>query len=327
MGKANFVLITALCVSATCVVLALFFLNDASAEVGGAFSGHSIEVDGSIGDWVGIAPTKPNTSTISKGEYIWKDAEGDDTGNGRYTYPSNIAFQRAADLEEFRVTWDSQNVYFLIKCSRPGDFWVPYRLIAIDQDGARGSTKGAQVLAQGDINLLGSDSGTFGELKVAPELACEYVIGVSSTFRGRIWDANGRLIARADGKRTDTEGFLIKDSNWSAIEVAIPQRITGNPAGKTWRFIVATGLEENGYLREVFRESTEWHGGGGEDRGAEDDTDPDIYDLASPDRDTQEAELSSYKSLAPAGDTSSFATIKNSYLTVTFSSIRLASAD
>lgn len=300
------------------------FSNYASAEVGGAFSGHMISVDGSISDWIGVAPTKPNTATISKGEYIWKDAEGDDTGNGRYTYPTNIAFKGAADLEEFRVTWDSQNVYFLIRCSRPGDWWVPYRLIAIDKDGAKRGKGGTQVLVQGDVNLLGADNGTFGELKVTPELACEYVIGISSTFRGRIWDANGRLVARADGKRTDTEGFLIKDSNWSAFEIAVPQRIIGNPSGKTWRFIVAMGLEENGYLREVWRESNEWHGGGGEDRGAEDDIDPDFYDLASPDRETQEAELSSYKSLAPAGDKDAFATIKRSYLTVTFSSIRLA---
>lgn len=300
------------------------FSNYASAEVGGAFSGHMISVDGSISDWIGVAPTKPNTATISKGEYIWKDAEGDDTGNGRYTYPTNIAFKRAADLEEFRVTWDSQNVYFLIRCSRPGDWWVPYRLIAIDKDGAKRGKGGTQVLAQGDVNLLGADNGTFGELKVTPELACEYVIGISSTFRGRIWDANGRLIAKANRERTDTEGFLIKDSNWSAVEIAVPQRIIGNPSGKTWRFIVAMGLEENGYLREVWRESNEWHGGGGEDRGAEDDIDPDFYDLASPDRETQEAELSSYKSLAPAGDKDAFATIKKSYLTVTFSSIRLA---
>lgn len=307
-----------------CVFVIVAFLNCASAEVSGAFSGHSISVDGSIGDWVGIAPSKPNTSTISKGEFIWKDAEGDDTGNGNYSYPTNTAFRNAADLQEFRITWDSQNVYFLIKCSRPGDWWVPYRLIAIDQDGAKGGKRGAQVLAQGDVNLLGPDSGTFGELKVSPELACEYVIGISSTFRGRIWDATGKLVAKADGERTDTEGFKIKDSNWAAVEVAVPQRIIGDPSGKTWRFIVATGLEDHGFLREVYKETTEWHGGGGEDTGAEDGTDPDFYDLASPDLETQEAELSSYKSLAPAGDTSAFATIKKSYLTVTFSAIRFA---
>ncbi|KPK41421.1 MAG: hypothetical protein AMJ78_05545 [Omnitrophica WOR_2 bacterium SM23_29] len=311
----------------TCVMTFLFFLTYTSAEVRGAFSGHLIIVDGSIGDWIGVPPTKPNSSTVSQGEYIWKDAEGDDTGNGRYTYPTNIAFGRAADLQEFRVTWDSQNVYLLIRCSRPGDWWVPYRLIAIDQDGAKGGKGGSQVLAQGDVNLLGPDGGTVGELRVSPELAAEYVIGISSTFRGRIWDANGKLVARTDGKRTDTEGFLVKDSNWSAIEVAIPQRIIGNPSGKTWRFVVATGLEENGYLREVWRKSDEWHGGGGEDTGAEDGTDPDFYDLASPDRETQETELSSYKSLDPAGDTRSFATIKKSYLPVTFSSIRFACAD
>ncbi|MDP3804538.1 MAG: glucodextranase DOMON-like domain-containing protein, partial [Candidatus Omnitrophota bacterium] len=194
----------------------LFLQNLSSAETEGSVAGHTINVDGSIGDWIGTAPAKPNTAVIDKGEYIWKDETGDDTGNGKYTYPTNKAFAKGADLLEFRVTWDSQNVYFLIKRVRPGDWWIPYCLIGIDEDGARGMKKGAQILAQGDINYLEADTGAFGELKVMPTLACEYVIGIAGTYKGRIWDSDGKLVAKTFGRQTDTKGFLIKDSNWSA---------------------------------------------------------------------------------------------------------------
>lgn len=312
-----------------CVVIAMFlpFRELYPEEATASFAGHTIKVDGSIGDWIGTAPAKPNTAVIEKGEYIWKDETGDDKGNGKYTYPTNKAFAKGADLLEFRVTWDSQNVYFLIKRVRPGDWWIPYCLIGIDEDGARGMKKGAQVLAQGDINSLEADTGAFGELKVMPALACEYVIGISGTYKGRIWDSDGKLVAKTFGEQTDTKGFLIKDSNWSAIEVAIPQSIIGNPAGKTWRFILATGLEENGYVREIYKEAVEWHGGGGEATTAEDGVDPDFYDLAGSDKATQESELGSYNASSPAGETSGFAVIKKSYLTVNFSAMKLASAD
>ena len=166
-----------------CAVITMFlpFRELYSEEATASFAGHTIKVDGSIGDWIGTAPAKPNTAVIEKGEYIWKDEAGDDKGNGKYTYPTNKAFAKGADLLEFRVTWDSQNVYFLIKRVRPGDWWIPYCLIGIDEDGARGMKKGAQVLAQGDINSLEADTGAFGELKVMPALACEYVIGIAKT--------------------------------------------------------------------------------------------------------------------------------------------------
>ncbi|KPK41420.1 MAG: hypothetical protein AMJ78_05540, partial [Omnitrophica WOR_2 bacterium SM23_29] len=167
-----------------------------------------------------------------QGEYIWKDAQGDDTGDGDYTYPINKALKKGADLREFRVTYDKDNLYFLIKTDRPSDWWVPYRLIGIDQDGAKGGTGGTQVLVQGDIDEISFDSGSFGELKVAPELACEYVIGISSTYKGRIWDANGKLIARKEGEADDTPGVKVDDANWNAVEVAIPLKlIGGSPSG------------------------------------------------------------------------------------------------
>ncbi len=275
--------------------------------------GHAIKVDKNIRDWVGVPPEQENTATVSGGEYIWKDATGDDTGNGHYVYPTNKALSKGADLKEFRVTWDDENLYLIIKCDRPGDFWTPYRLIGIDQDGAKGGKGGTQVLAQGGGD---QDTGCYGNIKVSPELACEYVIGISNSYKGRIWDPKGNLIARKEGDNNDTPGFMVDDASWNSVEVAIPLKlIGGSPAGQTWRFIVGTGLQDNGVLRKVDKDASEWHGGGGDASGSN----PFIYDLASPDRKTQEYELNSYKKDGDSGDTDTFAVINRSYLTVTFS--------
>ncbi len=301
-------------------VVALSFCDFLSADMGsGSLTGHSIRVDGSVADWVGSAPAKPNSSIISKGEFIWKDIQGDDTGNGKYTYPKTPAFTKAADLEEFRITWDSRNMYFLIRSSKPGDWWSPVRVIAIDTDGMGGGRRGMQVIQQGDINTMDADTGTFGELRVSKSLSADYVICIAGTYKGRIWDAKGRLIAKAIGEKTDTAGFKIKDSNAVALEVQVPLKITGNPAGKTWRFVVAMGTEDKEHLREIYKEADDWHGGGGEATTSDDGVDPDYFDLASPDQNTQEIELSSYKPNAPAGDTAAFAEIKKSFLQVKFS--------
>ncbi|MFA5147976.1 MAG: glycoside hydrolase family 2 TIM barrel-domain containing protein [Candidatus Omnitrophota bacterium] len=282
--------------------------------------GHSIKVDKAIRDWVGAAPEQENTATINNGEFIWKDAKDDDTGNGHYTYPTNKAVSKGCDLREFRITWDDENLYMLIKCDRPGDFWAPYRIIGIDTDGAKGGKGGAQVLAQGDPDDVGPDKGSFGEIKVAPELACEYIVGAYNSYKGRIWDAKGKLVASKEAKPDDTPGFKIDDYGWSAVEVAIPWKLLGGspPYGQTWRFIVGIGQQDNDVFREIEKDASEWRGGGGESSDMF-GPDPDIFDLASPDRKTQEFELRSYDPQGEPGNPDSFATIKKSYLVVTFS--------
>ena len=281
--------------------------------------GHSIKVDKNVRDWVGVPPEQENAATVSNGEYIWKDEKNDDTGNGHYTYPTNRAVNKGADLREFRVTWDSENLYLMIKCDRPGDYWAPYRIIGIDKDGAKGGNSGTQVLAQVNLDDISPDTGCYGNLKVSPELACEYAIGISNSYKGRIWDAKGKLIARKEGDNNDTSGFLVDDANWNAVEVAIPLKLIGaSPAllsGQTWRFIVGVGLQDNEIFRKIDKDASEWHGGGGEINGSN----PYVYDLASPDRKTQEYELNSYKKEGDSADPGTFVTIRRSYLTVTFS--------
>ncbi len=282
-------------------------------------TGHKVNVmDKRITDWLGEAPKKDNTGVISNGEYIWKDAAGDDTGNGKYEPPTHKDLQRATDLLEFRVTHDNKNVYFLIRCSTPNIWWAPYRIIAIDKDGAQGGKKGSVVLAQGNPYEINNYNGTYAELRTSPDLACEYVIALSSTYKGRIWNSQGKLIAKRDGEPTDTKGFDIADPMWPILEIAVPKKIIGDPSGQTWRFIVAIGTQDNDFAREVFAKVSEWHGGGGEGKSGETGPDPDVYDLASPNQLIQEKELGSYKQHGEPGETSAYVTISKSYLTVKF---------
>ncbi|MDD5270187.1 MAG: glycoside hydrolase family 2 TIM barrel-domain containing protein [Candidatus Omnitrophica bacterium] len=282
--------------------------------------GHSIKVDKSIRDWKGEAPSQDNTATVNNGEFIWKDEKDDDTGNGHYTYPTNKAVSRGSDLREFRITWDDKNLYMLIKCDRPGDFWAPYRIIGIDTDGARGGKVGSKVLAHGDMDDVSPDRGCYGEIKVAPELACEFTVGIFNSYKGRIWGADGKLIASKEAKPDDTPGFMVDDYGWSSVEVAVPWKILGGapPYGQTWRFVVGIGQQDNDVFREIEKDASEWRGGGGESSDMF-GPDPDVFDLASPDRKTQEFELRSYDAQGEPGNPDGFAVIKRSYLVVTFS--------
>jgi len=277
--------------------------------------GHSIAVDKNLKDWVGTAPEEENSATINNGEYIWKDATGDDKGNGNYTYPLNKALKKGADLKEFRVTYDKDNLYLLIRTDRPGDWWTGYRIIGIHKEGA---TDGTTLLAQGDPDEYNFDSGAFANLKVSSDLACQYAVAISSTYKGRIWDSKGKLIARKEAQPDDTPGFKIEDSNWNAVEVAIPWSLIGGnpapPAGQTWKFIVAAGQQDNDITRTVEEQASEWHGGGGSANTAN----PNVYDLAGTDKAAQEKELGSYDPETDQGDPKGFATIDKSYLTVNF---------
>lgn len=282
--------------------------------------GHRIRVDHNIGDWIGLPSVQPNKSVIDKGEFIYRDFKGDDKGPGKYSYPKNPKVSKGADIREFRITYDDKRIYFLIKTSRPNEWWAPYRLIAIDEDGFMGGKKGSTVLAQGDIDELDSYNGCYAELCVDKSLACEYVIGISSTYKGRIWDSNGKLVAKCDGNENDTPGFKVADANWYAIEIAVPFSIIGDPRGKVWRFIVAAGLQDKDILREIYYKQDDWHGGGSKDKTKfEDGPDPDVYDLIGATVEEQKKDLSGYKvSNKQNFEPSDFTVIRNSYITVRF---------
>lgn len=279
-------------------------------------TGHTIAADKNIRDWTGVAPEQENSAAVSNGEYIWKDAAGDDTGSGNYTYPLDRALKKGADLKEFRVTFDRDNLYLLIRTDRPGDWWTGFKIIGIHKEGTAGGT---EVLAQGDMDEGGFDSGTFANLKVSPALACQYVVAISSTYKGRIYDEKGKVIARKEAQPDDTPGFKVDDFNWNAIEVVIPLKLIGAPqgvslAGQTWKFIIAAGQQDSDVARRVEAIQSQYHGGG----GTEVNVNPNVYDLAGSDKATQEKELGSFDPNSQEGDSKGFATIEKSFLTVTF---------
>jgi len=286
--------------------------------------GHSIAIDKNARDWIGAAPEEENSAAVNNGEYIWKDAAGDDKGDGDYTYPLSKALRKGADLKEFRVTYDKDNLYLLIRTDHPGDWWTAYRIIGIHKEGA---ADGMTLLAQGDPDESNFDSGTFANLKVSPDLACQYVVAISSTHKGRIWDSKGKLLARKETQPDDTPGFKIEDSNWNAVEVAIPwSLIGGSPAlstGQTWKFIVASGQQDDDIARAVEEKAGESYGGGGSANAAS----PNVYDLAGLDKAAQEKELGSYDPKAEQGDPNGFAVIGKSYLTVNFPAMKPATAE
>lgn len=279
-------------------------------------TGHTIEIDKNIADWRGNLPARDDSWIVDQGEFIWRDAQGDDKGPGSYTYPTNAAFANAADIREVRITWDSKNLYILIKCMRPGDYWAAYRIVGIHKENSLEPS--TTLLAQGNPEDRNPEEGCMGNIKVSQELACQYVIGLSSTWKVFVWNAKNKLIAKRIGKDDDTSGLRMDDASWAAVEVAIPLEIIGNPAGQTWKFIVGAGLQEGEYFRTVQGEQTEWHGGGGDGDDKEPGACPAIYDLAGAPRPAQEKDLASYRRGGSSGDSSGFAVIKNSCLTVKF---------
>jgi len=103
-------------------------------------------IDGNPSDWTGT-PGADNTWTVSNGEGIWRDIEGDDTGNGSYIYPNcthdaipdsmgwngkayaytgyprgEISGNGFLDLREFRITADDTALYMLFRFENMGSF-------------------------------------------------------------------------------------------------------------------------------------------------------------------------------------------------------------
>jgi autotransporter-associated beta strand protein len=105
----------------------------------------AITVDGDPSDWVGTAGAVTNSALFAGSEYIWNDQLNEarqDPGAGE-DYESNM------DIDEFRVTADSTNIYILVKMRDITD--VTYPAVGI------GLTTNMQPADSGMI-WLGADS-------------------------------------------------------------------------------------------------------------------------------------------------------------------------
>ncbi len=192
----------------------------------------------------------------------WVDPEGDDTGDGDYTYPTNPAFGDGgeADILEFSIDKDNGDLIFTFKMRNLVDPWgVGNRLtmvtVAIDtQEG-------------GDNELRRNANALL-------ERPSEYQV-----FAG----GETVQVIDADSEAVDIDATVETDVDANTIRIYLPiAEIDG--AASDWRFTVAAGLQDDygagglGDFRDVKEKAEEWRGGGGNDLSI----DPNIYDIVVP---------------------------------------------
>jgi len=192
-------------------------------------------------------------------QYVWKDAFGDDTGNGNYTYPTNAEFKESAyDIDEFRFAYDLENAYFLVTMHGDQDFFGAYAArIGIWVD-------------RSDITT-GVDTTDVGDHKnfcQAPDVAF---------FEGFNWDFHvsnrggfqSAYLYRVEDNASFFGGTVQEFENVGTrtVELAVPWAdIGGLPSELTvLRMVVGAGSEDGGgNWREVIGgDPGEWNFGGG----------------------------------------------------------------
>jgi hypothetical protein len=260
-----------------------------------------ITVDGLTNDWHGI-PGARGTGTISSTEFIWKDEMNDDTGDGDYTYPTDATFTGGdADIDEFRLAWDTGYLYFLFKpvsVNPSASFFTPYFGIAIDTNRVYGSGR-TELGIEGGIANGGTDAVLSGYL--------------ASEFEVAIPGGNPVVMVDKNGTNVSTGVRSAYNKTSGATEIAVPLSTIGNPAGHTWSFVPYAGLETFNMLREIQLNRAQWVPGGGYDNDSA-GNEPDIFDLVGNTAANQIVDLSSYSGVTPA-------TIARSAISITFGAI------
>lgn len=243
-----------------------------------------IFLDGSTADWTAPIPQKVDTLVIDQqnNELIWRDALNDDLGDGGdapfvldnpepYSYPSSRSSRETeADIEQFRMAYDKDNVYFLIDLLRYTFLYeLPLSIILVDVDGP--------------LNGRGSvDYST--EVTLTEDYAWDYEIAITDQ-RVIITDARGNDLS--SGARVSQN--LTKN----LFEVAVPISVFGRLSGIWSMVLIQTlnlGTHGNYSAIEVNYSKEDLHGGGGVDGF----TDPDVYDLIGSKGAAQYADLSGY---------------------------------
>jgi hypothetical protein len=235
-----------------------------------------------------LSEIKIQNPTTTKETFFIEDAWGDDKGDRDYTYPQS---QKAAsgifDLMGFEVSCDDEMVYFRLQFANsigneisPGEeFDGMLAVVAIDQDGKKGSGNTKLFLEGGNVEFPKKD-------------AYEFAIEVSNS---------GILVYDQDWMwrllflRPFSQTSHIKDDQ---VFFAIPQKIIGTP-DPDWKYQVLVGGQKGGFANRTYRagkfmrvglRSGPDQGGGGTDT----DFNPDVYDILSDREADQEKILSNY---------------------------------
>jgi hypothetical protein len=196
----------------------------------------TITVDGNPNDWIfGFLPYNLNTGHVmrapgspAKGEYAWKDnAPGHTDGSADERTDFVTGQDTRVDLEQFRVTGDATNIYFL----------------ACMTDIPSGATSGAgapQVQVAVDTNQDGSGATIFmgnANTDTHPNAGWETLL----MTRFGSGNSNVRTWATPAGTPTDTGSAAISDV-YDCIEFSVPWvqfGLAGVPTSKPLRLTVA----------------------------------------------------------------------------------------
>jgi len=180
---------------------------------------HSVTVDGDPNDWSGIPPLQVNSYTVNNGELVWRDNLGDvrtDLGD-----PTNF------DITEFRVTGDSENIYFLLRFDNITATWLPFVFIAIDST----------------LDDRGNDwLPEWSDTKVSPSAKWENVIEVCLENTG-VWDTDWNF-------RTGMAASYISDAN-DTIEISVQRSSLGISWPATLRITVAIFKDNGGVPADI----------------------------------------------------------------------------
>lgn len=265
------------------------------------FAGHSVTVDGSYSDWIGALPEKANSFWVDSGEFVYRDAVGDDTGDGDYSYPTDERFcEGMLDITQFRVTYDNNYLYIYVEfktaSEHPDGWWVNAVVIGMSDES---SEDGNFYLIEGDGE--NPDAGPAAEIRTSFKI--QYTVFASSTYRIRMWDWTGKKIGDGDDP-DNSDGTMnnlkVKAGQWNRYEMAVPLSLIGGVSGKRIRFVVGSCFEENQMAREVqgYPLLTQWYITGGDRYWWNNlSSDPDVIDLIGADLEAQQEDLASYQDL------------------------------
>jgi uncharacterized repeat protein (TIGR01451 family) len=183
---------------------------------------HSADVDANSVDWSMAAPGQVNLghigrNTAHEGEYVWRDNPND--------HRTDWGGNEQADLLEFRVTADADDLYFMAVMSdvtQVSGNGAPQVQVAIDTDRLTGS---------GEPWLRGSS-----DTQVSADAEWEYLLIT------RFGSGNSDLVVWQNGSATITTGTAAISTTSEVIEFAVPWTALEMSAPLTLplRFTVAT---------------------------------------------------------------------------------------
>jgi hypothetical protein len=250
-----------------------------------------ITIDGFTNDWYGEGLSAEDTWHTSRREYVWRDAIGDDNGDGDYVYPLDFRFETGClDLWEFRVCVDFNSINFLL-------------IFESIDDGSGDGTDGILGFSEQIIEILidvdrdgtgRDDTIRNARLKLDKEIGWEYAVWADGWDNGYVEDelSNIYYVVNARGSPLS-----------NAVEISIPVTSQVIPDFEMWRYVVLIGAQDfnslpspiegssSGFMKVDEIESPSGGGGGEDFNGA----DPNVYDMvfAFP----QVPQLDNYRSL------------------------------